>query len=349
MDANTLNSVYISKGLFFLLSIFWISVSSTEDQDEIRTYYEHISLAKRSTFDRDFPKALDHYDRAFLAKKDAFYCDITNAVRIANHLNDSVRLQKYLALLMQKGRETYLTIDTSITKRYTFSQPYLKKESQRARAELLEIFRLDQSIRPQDSAIFRTCQMEKSIDSMDRINFYRFQKMIARHSFPTENSIGYQLDTLTLWDVINTFCIHWSLGGFEIQVDSMLNSEFKKGNIPNGMYAAVLDRIADSSKKMKDILVEHRYMCIIGGKEYYSPYRRDKKLSDLVNTNRKRIGLDSLHTSQKYFLWQRYCSQIIPDFTFEPYAIVEHLPGAIFEEKVNPGIVRINVAKINCN
>lgn len=336
-------NVYMLK---VLIVSFILSGICVPDKIHLKDYYKHISNSKVYFVENKYEFALDEYKIAFKKKNKPFFVDIKNALVVAEHLGDKCFIKTLSEFLNKKGLKLQESkdFDFSTTKDFISS---LKSKQIIKNDILLNIFENDQNVRP--NRPFLSEVEIKSRDSMDHVNYSRFITMVEKYGFPTEEEYGYFVGETNLWQVVNVLCVHFILSGYHNEILELLDLSFHKGDIPNGVYANLIDRSYDSFQSGSSS-VEHRYLVKIGAKDYYNILDKSKAIVDAINSRRAEIFLDSLHISQNYFLSKHYCiKKFLNGYTPEPYAAVEFLPYQIFgDEKSNPDLIKINLEKYKC-
>lgn len=336
--------------LFKLLIFTFLGGSNKNDPPkkvDIIKYYKFINDAKYLVYNNDFKCALHSYNNAFLIIKKPFHIDVKNALALACYLKDTINYYKVAEFILKKDikcddKNFFCTdLDIRLKEEGKFDNNLRNKK-------LLKLFNDDQAVRPKKP--FLSDSDIKLRDSMDHINYKVFCKLIKEYGFPNEESFGYFVGDYTIYEVLNTLCIHFILVGYNKEILELLGVAFIEGKIPNVFFANLIDRNSDAYLEGVNS-VENRYLVRIGAIDYYPIFNKSKNSISKINNKRLSIGLDSLHISQKYFLSYHYCkSRFIKNYNPEPLSVIEILPQEIFGDyKSNPDLIRINKEKYICN
>ncbi len=329
---------------------------------KLATYYKFTNLAARAIFDNNFSVASVYYDSAFSYKQYPFFEDLKKYI-----------LVNYKSGLFDKNEQAlfhlihHKKIDTtqlfSVLPKRVFDDKNLKlinkliKELKKAKPResalsksLKEIFVIDQGVRDYDQIMQKSPEARNAIyssrDSVDAVNFKRFEKLYAQYGFPDEESVGAFFDDEHQWAyIISVLLLHFKNPKDEEakrKVLTIIKAALYSGEMHTSLCATLLE---DNGVRAQDPTNEYYFLSttinLVMGEVYRPFVFYTDSLMKEVNTNRIAIGLDSFHITQKQVVCQFVAAKNNESMYFipmAPYTSIHDLP---------PGIVKMSCEEVN--
>lgn len=327
---------------------------------ELATYYKYTNLAARAIFDNKFDRASAYYDSAFVYKKYPFFEDLRQYILVNYKSGLFDKNEQALFHLIHHKKIDTAQLFTALPKR-VFDEKNLKlinkfyKDRNKAKASesslaksLKEIYVIDQAVRDYDQIQQKSPEARNAIfasrDSVDAVNFIRFEKLCAQYGFPDEESVGVFFDGQRRWDsVISVLLLHF-INDEEIfeKVAAMIKDALHSGKLHTMICLSLLD---DNNFRSAEYTNEYYFLSttvyLVMGEVYRPFVFYTDSLMEAVNTNRVAMGLDSFHITQKQVVCQFVGTKNNDTMNFMkmvPYASIVDLP---------PGLVKMSCEEAN--
>lgn len=342
---------------------------------DLVTYYKYTNLAARAIYNNNFNTASVYYDSAFIYKQYPFYEDLKKFILVNYKSGLFDKNEQAIFHLIQHKKIDTAQLFTVLPKR-VFDDKNLKlinkliKERNKTNLQisvlaqtLKEIYYSDQSVRDynlfkQKSIVARNA-IYSSRDSVDAVNFIRFEKLYAQYGFPDEESVGVFYDDESQWvNIISILLLHFSKSRDSEtaeKLNSILKAALNSGELHNAICASLLE---ENNVEGKDPINRYYYLSttinLVMGEVYRPFVFYTDSLMNEVNANRIAIGLDSFHVTQKQVVCQFIGAKADESkniITMVPYASIDDLPPGLVkmtceEAKVDYHSYKINTAKI---
>ncbi len=345
---------------------------------ELAAYYKFTNLAARAIYDNNFSAASVHYDSAFIYKHYPFYEDLKKYILVNFKSGLFDKNEQALFHLIHNKKIDTAQLFTVLPKR-VFDDKNLKliskfvKERNKAKPtesvllkSLKEIFVSDQSVRDYEKFKEKSVAIRNAIyasrDSVDAVNFIRFEKLYTQYGFPDEESVGVIFDDEHQWaSVIHVLLLHFKKTREEEtakKVVAIIKAALYAGELHTSICSSLLE---DNNVRPQDPTNEYYFLSttinLVMG-EVYRPFvfYTDSLIKE-VNTNRIAIGLDSFHITQKQVVCQfigAKSNDARGFISMVPYASIHDLPPGLVkmscdEANVDYHSYKINTAKILAN
>lgn len=338
---------------------------------ELAAYYKYTNLAARAIYDNNFNVASVYFDSAFIYKQYPFYEDLKKyiLVNFKSELFDKNE-QALFHLIHHKKIDTAQLF--SVLPKRVFDDKNLIlinkliKERNKARSQesilsksLKEIFVSDQSVRDYEQFYKKSIEARKAIyasrDSVDGVNFLRFEKLYAKYGFPDEESVGVFFNDEHQWAfIVDVLLLHFKKTKEEEtakKVVAIIKAALYSGELHNSICASLLE---DNDVRAQDPTNEYYFLSttinLVMGEVYRPFVFYTDSLMKEVNTNRIAIGLDSFHITQKQVVCQFIGAKNIDNMNFitmSPYAQIDDLPPGLVKMSCDEANVDYHSYKIN--
>ncbi len=341
----------------------------------LATYYKYTNLAARAIYDNNFSTASVHYDSAFIYKQYPFYEDLKKYILVNYKSGLFDKNEQAIYHLIHHKKIDTAQLFTALPKR-VFDGKNLKlinklvKERNKAKPtestlskSLKEIYNSDQSVRDYEQFKEKSIEARNAIyaskDSVDAINFTRFEKLYAQYGFPHEESVGVFLDGQHQWvNVISVLLLHFIKSKDEEtagKMSAMIKAALYSGELHTSICCSLLDdnNVRSTESTNEYYLLSTTVYLVMG--EVYRPFVfYTDSLMEEVNTNRIAMGLDSFHITQKQVVCQFVGAKNNDMMNFikmVPYASIVDLPPGLVkmsceEANVDMASYKINTTKI---
>lgn len=316
-----------------------------QKMDRVEGYFTQINLAEESIMSSNWEEAVSQYEKAFDFTVDPLFGDIINYLNSIIFSNNS-RIQKSRKLTywfnyvvnekhmewseLKKKLFPHFFIE-HFEKKYLYediNEPY----DSTLHNTLIQLYADDQNIRPRKG---RYSKEEKlAIDSMDEVNWTRFNELIEKHGFPNERNTQYSLGGQDLWPTVSLLLRHFVQNGYGEEVIAIVEKEFRELKIPRNIIAGVYDLEYDLSRATKKNY-QHitSYIVFIGARIYRPLIDYSQENLDRIAHNRSKLYLPPLETSIKNAVCTTMCVDgNIKKFYIEPYISLDNLPSFLFED-----------------
>ena len=321
-----------------------------QESNGVESYFKYVNQADQHIMLEDWEQVVAHYENAFKYSADPFFTDIVNYLNSVILTKESgiLKMRKityWLNYLINEKRVKWnyleeILIPNFLVSEYKNNFFYSKKNDDFKSVTdsvILQIFYDDQNVRPKNARY--TKEDKIAIDSVDQVNWIRFNEFINKYGFPCEQNVSFSLGDYELWSIVSLLLRHFVQEGYGEEVIDILQKEFNNLKIPRNIIASVYDlenNMSGGNKKHYSYIVT--YVTFIGA-NIYKPlidYKEDNIA--LINKNRAKIYLPELEVSLKNSVCKSMCVEgRIKNFFIEPYVSMDNLPSFLFEgeEKQN--------------
>jgi hypothetical protein len=296
----------------YLLSLCTFLCCAIVSAQDYNLYYAGINKAKLALVEDSLEIGVAHYANTFQKFDFAFARDCFNALEVACILRDTDNVDYFIRRCMAQGvgfellaQDSMLTFFKAtehwrllLNAKDSIRNSYVNQINWEVRAEVNSMFAQDQKIR--DSAyknrfnVFKIRRLKKQLEALDRILVLRLLEITQKYGFPGEKLIG--LDTESMHPKINDqdinagmpiviFIHHFSQPNESF--NKVLIDQLRTGNLSNEHYAIISDFQYEYGKER------------FGKVCCYSQRFSSKESTEVVNRNRKEIGLLDISNTYK--------------------------------------------------
>jgi len=321
----------------FIILLFYSSLSSSFC---LETYYNNIDLAESSIFNENWDSAAVYYELAFTMSSDPFTTDVINYLNVLILSEEEKKDNKMYYwvdyLLNKRGVgwhfvEKWIHCDSLLSKfKENCTSGRMGKNQKSLNDSIFyQIFLDDQSIRPSG---IRSSKDKFAIDSMDQINWNRFNKFIDDFGFPSERNLSYTIDDKQVWMIVSLLLRHFIQRGYGEEVIHILNKEFSEFIIPRNIIASVYDLEYSMSRgKKEEYNLVTTYLVFVEDSVYKPLIDYSYENIQRINKRRGSVFLPNLDVSIQKVVCSSMCKDgIIKKFIIEPYVSFDELPGILF-------------------
>lgn len=315
-----------------------------QKNSRVGAYFLKINKAESNIMTENWGTASIIYEEAFNETINPFFSDVVNYLNCLILSEESgikkIRKLTYWInyLINEKGVKWEYLEDNlfpdfllrEYKKDFCYTQ---QKDSLNMIADsmLLQIFIDDQNVRPKKARY--TKEDKIAIDSMDQVNWKRFNEFIHRFGFPCEQNVSISLGEYEIWSVISLLLRHFVQDGYGEEVIAILQKEFQALKIPRNIIGSVYDleyHMSGGDKKHYNYVTT--YITFIGANIYKPLINYSEESIALINQNRLSIYLPEMETSLMNSVCKTMCVKgKVKKFFIEPYVYMDNLPSFLFE------------------
>ncbi len=338
----------------------------------LEKYNHYVKLAARSTYNNDFLAASMYYDSAFLYKTHPFYVDLKAFILVNSKCRLFQKNEMPIRLLMTDKKMDSSVLFSDLPKRVfspgnllfinKLQSTYYKKQPVEGRMQRtlgIMFARYEDALDYDQHGGYSRDSMivwKHFTDSLYQVNLQQFLALYQEEGFPTEEKTGIFYAKDKPWATMIDLLFQGFIRSEEkTQIQDILDTQLRLGNLHPARYAALMEYSNDNSKQPQKRYNFMQTTIIEMNKEAYRPFvYYSDSLMRVVNTNRLSIGLDSFHVVQKQSICQHYCHYATADSTIIPMAAYFHIDQypmgfvkwALEKENQHLADYKINTGKI---